>query len=78
MIYFFCQFDNVESLFATKILRCLIRHCLDSETLSNPIESRLVNMLKLSCPDAEELGDLLRDLLTDNKSFFIVIDAIDE
>ena len=78
MIYFFCQFDNAESLFATKILGCLIRQCLDAETLSSPIEPRLVNMLKLSCPGAEELGGLLRDVLTDSKASFIVIDAIDE
>ncbi len=37
-----------------------------------------MSMLKLACPDAEVLGDLLRDLLTDDKSCFIVIDAIDE
>ncbi len=35
-------------------------------------------MLKLSCPGAEELGGLLRDVLTDSKASFIVIDAIDE
>ncbi len=35
-------------------------------------------MLKQTCSDAEEWRDLLRSLLSDNKSCFIVIGAIDE
>lgn len=76
IIYFFCQFDNDESLRASTILSSLVRQCLDAQSLPQPIESRLTNLLQVSYPEAKELGILLKDVIA--KTSFIFIDAIDE
>ncbi|MCJ1347169.1 hypothetical protein MMC31_005390 [Peltigera leucophlebia] len=78
VIYFFCQFDNAESLNVSTILGSLIRQCVDAETLPHLIESRLTNLLKHSCPELKELGVLLRDVLAITKVGFILVDAIDD
>lgn len=51
---------------------------MDAEILPQPIESRLINMLKHSCPEAKELGILLRDVLAFTETAFILVDAIDD
>ena len=76
--YFFCQFDNEESLSASRILSALAQQFLDIKTLPQSIETRLVNLLKIPCPEAKDLGILLKDVLVITKCSFIVIDAIDE
>lgn len=79
IIYFFCQFDNDESLRASTILSSLVRQCLDAQSLPQPVESRLTNLLQVSSPEAKELGILLKDVLqVIGKAAFIFIDAIDE
>ncbi|MCJ1349227.1 hypothetical protein MMC31_007463, partial [Peltigera leucophlebia] len=78
VVHFFCQFDNAESLTASIILSVLIRQCLDTTKLPESIETCLVNVLKVPCPDARDLGVLLKDVLIINKCSFIFIDAIDE
>ncbi|MCJ1348383.1 hypothetical protein MMC31_006614, partial [Peltigera leucophlebia] len=78
VVYFFCQFDNAKSLTAPMILSALIRQFLDINTLPNSIETCLVNLLKVPCPEARDLGLLLKDVLVITKCSFIVIDAIDE
>ena len=76
--YFFCQFDNAESLGASVILSALVRQSLDIKTLPESIETYLVNLLKIPCPEAQDLGNLLKDDLVITKCRFIFIDAIDE
>lgn len=79
IVYFFCQFDNDESLHASIILSSLIRQCLDVQSLPQHIESCLANLLRDSSPEAKELGILLKDVLQVMcKARFIFIDAIDE
>ncbi|MCJ1347158.1 hypothetical protein MMC31_005379 [Peltigera leucophlebia] len=78
VVYFFCQFDNAESLRASIILSALIRQLLDTKILPESIETCLVNLLKVPCPEARDLGVLLKDLLVITKCSFIFIDAIDE
>ena len=51
---------------------------MDAETLPHPIESRLIDLLKHSCPEPKELGLLLRDVLAISKASFVLIDAIDD
>lgn len=77
-MYFFCQFDNAESLSASSILRALVRQFLDTKTLTESIETSLVNVLKIPYPENRELGILLRDVLVITKCNVIFIDAIDE
>lgn len=55
----------------------LIRQCLHPETLPEDLESRLSNLLKISCPEVREMGNLLRDVLAITKAIFVCIDAID-
>lgn len=79
IMYFFCQFDNYESLRASTILSSLVRQCLDAQSLPQPIESRLKNGLQVPSPEAKDLGILLKDVLqVIAKVSFIFIDAIDE
>lgn len=79
ILYFFCEFDNDESLCASTILSSLVRQCLDAQSLPQSIESRLANLLQVSSPEAKELGVLLRDVLqVVAKASYIFIDAIDE
>lgn len=76
--YFFCQFDNAESLSASIILSALVRQLLDVETLPTSIETSLVNILKTPSPAPQDLGNLFKDVLVITKFSSIVIDAIDE
>ena len=76
--YFFCQFDNAESLSASIILSALVRQLLDIKTLPKSIETCLVNLLKIPCPEAQDLRILLKDVLVITKCSSIFIDAIDE
>ncbi|MCJ1349300.1 hypothetical protein MMC31_007536, partial [Peltigera leucophlebia] len=78
VVYFFCQFDNAESLTAPIILSALIRQLLDTKTLPESIETCLVNLLKVPCPEAQDLGFLLKDVLVITKCNYIFIDGIDE
>lgn len=79
ILYFFCEFDNDESLCASTILSSLVRQCLDAQSLPQSIESRLANLLQVSSSEAKELGVLLRDVLqVAAKAIFIFIDAIHE
>ena len=48
------------------------------KTLPKSIETSLVNLLKIPCPEAQDLGTLLKDVLVVTKCSFIFIDAIDE
>ena len=76
--YFFCHFDNAESLSASIILSALVRQLLDINTLPEPIETFLANLLNIPCPEAQDLGILLKDVLVITKCSYIFIDAIDE
>lgn len=78
IIYFFCQFDNAESLSPFTIISSLIRQCLDAETLSQSLQSRLVDLLKFPGPELCQMGVLLSDVLGFNKASFIIVDAIDD
>ena len=76
--YFSCQYDNAESLSASIILSALVRQLLDIKTLPESIETCLVKLLKIPCPEVQDLGTLLRDVLVITKCSYIFIDAIDE
>ncbi|MCJ1349212.1 hypothetical protein MMC31_007448, partial [Peltigera leucophlebia] len=78
VVYFFCEFDNAESLCASTILSTLIRQFLDAKTLPESIETCLANLLKVRNPEARDLGALLKNVLVMTKYNFIFIDAIDE
>ncbi len=78
VVYFFCQFDRAESLSASIILSALVRQLLDTKTLPESIEICLVNLLKIPCPEPQDLGILLKNVLVITKCRFIFIDAIDE
>ncbi len=76
--YFFCQSDNAESLSASIILSALVRQLLDINTLPESVETCLMNLLKIPCPEAQDLGILFKDVLVTTKYSSIFIDAIDE
>lgn len=56
----------------------MVRQFLDTKTLTESIESSIVNVLKVPYPETRDLGILLRDVLVITKCNFIFIDAIDE
>ncbi|KAI9770983.1 MAG: hypothetical protein M1840_002687 [Geoglossum simile] len=76
--FFFCQYDSPESLKAKTILGSLIRQCLDVDTMSDPIEANLKQLLGDSPPDFEDLNRLMEKVSSVPQEQFIVIDAIDE
>ena len=76
--YFFCQFDNAESLNVSIILSALVRQLLDVKTLPTSIETCLVDVLKTPSPEPQDLGILLKAVLVITKCRFIIIDGIDE
>jgi hypothetical protein len=79
--FFFCQYDNQESLRARTILATLVRQCLDASTLSNQIEAHLRRLFDGSLPDFDDLSDLMEKVLEVSDlshEHFIVIDALDE
>lgn len=76
--FFFCQFDNTDSLIARTILGALIRQCLSADTLSQTIEAKLIEVLKGACPDAEDLEEIFLDVARTSKTIKIVIDGLDE
>ncbi len=63
---------------AAVILSALIRQLLDVRTLTESIETCVVNVLKSPCPEAQDLGILLKDVLVITKCSTIIIDAVDE
>ncbi|KAI9765585.1 MAG: hypothetical protein M1840_007274 [Geoglossum simile] len=76
--FFFCQYDSPESLKAGTILGSLIRQCLDVDTMSDPIEADLKQLLRDSPPDFRDLNLLMEKVSSVSQEQFIVIDAIDE
>jgi len=79
--FFFCQYDDQESLSARTILATLIRQCLDPSTLSSQVEAHLGRLFEGSLPDFDDLSDLMEKVseVSDlSHEHFIVIDALDE
>ncbi|KAI9767041.1 MAG: hypothetical protein M1840_006000 [Geoglossum simile] len=76
--FFFCRYDQPESLKAKTILGSLIKQCLDIDSMSSQLEAELGQLLESSPPDFEDLNELMESVLSVSKDQFIVIDAIDE
>ena len=76
--FFFCQFDNAESLQARTILGCLIRQLLTLDTLSKGICNRIETLFTDAMPDAEDLGSLFDEVAGESQIHYIVIDGLDE
>lgn len=76
--FFFCRFDEQQSLQARTILSSLIRQCLKPETLPNDVEAQLMKLFESGPPDAEDLGSLLDSVISTTQRHFIIIDALDE
>lgn len=73
--YFFPRFDECISLKAETILRSVIRQTLDADNLPKEIESYLKEN---SLSEVENLQILLRKRIAGLKTFYIIIDALDE
>ncbi len=56
--FFFCQFDDTDSLSARTIIRALIRQCLSVDTLTQTMEAKMLDLFKSGSPDAEELEEV--------------------
>jgi hypothetical protein len=76
--FFFCEFDNADSLKADTILGSLIRQCLSADTLSTSLQSRLKKIVQNSRPDAEDLQPILEEIADASKSLTLIIDGLDE
>lgn len=75
--FFFCQFDNPETLTAKTILGCLIKQFLETGNLFSVFEGQLVRLTD-SLWDADDLQQILEDVLAKFPLSIIVLDAIDE
>jgi hypothetical protein len=76
--FFFCQFDDTDSLLARTIIGALIRQCLSADTLPQTVEAKLLDLFNSGSPDAEELGELFLDVIGASKTVKIVIYGLDE
>ena len=79
--FFFCEYDNANSLSARIVLGALIRQCLTADTLSEVMESRLKNMFDGNeglYPDIDDLAFLLGELTATSTSITFVVDGLDE
>ena len=78
--FFLCQHDNAASLEARTILGCLLRQFLTVESMSEVVESQLLQLFKGNSSDLEALNPLYSEVLDaarkDNS--VIVIDGFDE
>ncbi len=78
VVFFFCQFDNADSLMARTILGTLIRQCLSADTWSKAVEAKLRELFEGTSPDAEDLEALLIEVASTSETIKIVIDGLDE
>ena len=76
--FFFCQFDDADSLFARTIIGALIRQCLSADTLPQTVEAKMLDLFKSGSPDAEELEELFLDVVGASKTVKVLIDGLDE
>ena len=76
--FFFCQFDNAESLTARTVIGCLIKQLLKHSNISVSVETKLAELLDEGMPEAEDFLPLLTEVLAMFPLHFVVIDAIDE
>ena len=77
--FFFCQYDNSESLQAKTILRCLLKQCLTMENLSKVLEDQLLRLLNDTLSDTEGLDEPFAAILnTAVMTHYVVIDGFDE
>jgi hypothetical protein len=76
--YFFCRFDDKESLQSTHISRALIRQCLDVENFPTAAESQLSDLIETGFSDAHTLEMLLQTLVNRSRLHFFIIDGLDE
>jgi hypothetical protein len=76
--FFFCQFDDMESLEAKTILASLIRQGLDGRSLPKIVETHLARIFRDPFLDFEKLTQLFVTVAEMFAVNFIVIDAIDE
>jgi hypothetical protein len=76
--FFFCQFDNADSLMARTILGALIRQCLSADALSQTVEAKLIKVFKGVSPGAEDLEEIFLEVARTSKAIRIVIDGLDE
>ncbi|KAI9732361.1 MAG: hypothetical protein M1834_001568 [Cirrosporium novae-zelandiae] len=81
IVYFFPRFDEDASLQAETILRSIIRQSLenlDDATFPNDLESCLINITKSPITGIKDLQTLLQKRIAISRTFYIIIDALDE
>jgi hypothetical protein len=76
--FFFCQFDDADSLLTRTIIGTLIRQCLSADTLPQNVEAKMLDLFKSGSPDVEELEELFLDVVGTSKTVKILIDGLDE
>lgn len=76
--YFFCQFDDVQSLNATNILSSLLKQVLCPETIAADYVSRLEAAIGHGSLEIGEIEELLKDAIPKGSTQYVIIDAINE
>ena len=75
--FFFCRFDNAQSLKAEAILRSLIRQSLERHGLNDQLFQDLVSILEYSQVEFESLISFYESAIG-TKPHLIVLDGVDE
>lgn len=76
--FFFCEYDNAESLKSRTIIGSLIRQCLTVKDLSTSFEKKLKRLFSDTFPDTEDLEEIFEDIAKTSKSVTLIIDGFDE
>lgn len=76
--FFFCEYDNAQSLKSRTVLGCLIRQCLSADTLPKALGNILRDLFNNTFPDAEDLEPLLHGIANTSNSIALMIDGLDE
>lgn len=76
--FFFVRFDDWQSLKAEYILRSIIRQELIKVGLSQETEALLQNIQPRLTSGCQELLELLRKIVIRLKTFYIIVDGVDE
>ena len=74
--FFFCQFNNLQTLTAMSIFSSLLRQYLEVSGYDPIMEKKLHHLLRFSTVDFEELVDFCEAVMT--KAQVVVVDGLDE
>ena len=76
--FFFCRFDEEQSLKSRIILGSLLRQAIETGPYFLNLETRLTALLEHTDPDAEDFEPLFTDVIESCPKQYLIVDGLDE